>query len=62
MHDTRKRTPHPAVLADMTAAYRAGASIRQIAAEYGGSYCWTRLRLLDAGVRLRGRGGFRNRT
>jgi hypothetical protein len=45
------------VARDLAARYRAGQSIRAIAADIGRSYCYVWHLLDDAGVQLRGRGG-----
>jgi hypothetical protein len=42
---------------ELATRYRAGESIRQIATSLGRSYGFVHGVLLDAGVRLRGRGG-----
>ena len=41
--------------------YRAGASIRELAAETGRSYGFVHRLLVDSGVELRGRGGANTR-
>lgn len=46
----------------VVAMYEAGGSIRGIAAELGTTYSVARRWLLDAGVRMRGRGGLRKGT
>lgn len=46
-----------AVARPLAARYRAGESIRDIAADIGRSYCYVRGLLVTAGVELRGRGG-----
>lgn len=48
---------------DLTQRYRAGASIRELAAMKGRSYGFVHRMLCEAGVELRGRGGAtRNRA
>lgn len=43
--------------AEMRGAYEGGESIRALAESTGRSYGWVRAMLLEAGTRLRGRGG-----
>jgi transposase len=52
-----------AMTRQVVSQYRAGASIRELAAELGRSYGFVHRLLCDAGVELRGRGGAtRNRA
>ena len=55
--------PRPVALdvAALARDYRAGADIRKLAARYYAGYGTVRLRLLDAGVRLRPAGGRRGK-
>jgi hypothetical protein len=61
-HPQRKRL-NPAqratLAAKMARAYKAGESIRKIAADVGRSYTWTNRTLREAGVPLRPRGSHR---
>ena len=46
-----------AMIAEVEARYRAGASIREIAKHYERSYGWVHGLVIDAGVTVRSRGG-----